>query len=63
MLVEACGLPDIILRDEDHWYDFLDHGILDHHDDPTRFRLSDLSVRQKAALLRLLMTWPNMMVC
>lgn len=58
-LVTDSGLPDIVLTDQDHWYDFLQHGILDHHYDPTCFHVDDLSVRQKAALLRLLMTCPS----
>lgn len=60
-LVNASGLPDLVLRDADHWYDFLDHGMLDHHEDLTGFSLEQLSVRQKAALLRLLLTWPSML--
>ena len=58
-LVQETGLPDIVLQDDDHWYDFLDHGILDHHEDPTHFNVDQLSVRQKSALLRLLLTWPT----
>lgn len=46
-----------MLSDEEHWGDFLDHGHLDHHPDPSRFDLDDLSVRQKAALLRLLLNY------
>lgn len=58
-LVEETGLPDFILQDWDHWGDFVDHGFLDHHDDPTAFTPDDLSARQKVALLELLRTWPN----
>jgi hypothetical protein len=60
-LVAASGLPDFVLRDQGHWHDFLNHGILDHHDDPSRFHVDHLTVRQKAALLRLLLTWPTML--
>jgi hypothetical protein len=58
-LVEETGLPEIILQDADHWFDFVDHGFLDHHDDPSRFTLDDLSERQKAALLALLASRPK----
>ena len=50
-LIEASGLPDLVVSDADHWYDFLDHGILNHHDDPLHFDVDYLTVRQKAFLL------------
>lgn len=52
-LIEASGLPELVVSDEDHWYDFLDHGYLDHHEDPLHFSLSQLTVRQKAFCLQL----------
>lgn len=58
-LVAASGLPEVVLRDREHWKDFLDHGILDHHEDSSRFDVDELTVRQKAALLRLLCTWQS----
>ena len=60
-LVEASGLPELVLSDSEHWYDFLDHGTLDHHEDPLRFSVDDLSIRRKATLLRLLMTRPSLL--
>jgi hypothetical protein len=56
-LIVAAGLPQVVLSDEDHWWDFWDHAFLDHHPDPTKFTVDQLSVRQKAALLRLLLNW------
>lgn len=55
-LLAASGIPDLVVSDADHWYDFLDHGILDHHDDPLNFNVDDLTVRQKAFLLQLVGT-------
>ena len=52
-LIEASGLPELVVSDEAHWYDFLDHGILDHHEDPLHFDVDHLTVRQKAFLLQL----------
>ena|ERR1051326_5058780 len=56
-LIAAAGLPEIVVLDEAHWWDFLDHGFLDHHPDPAGFSTQELSVRQKAALLRLMLRW------
>jgi hypothetical protein len=55
--IAASGLPELVLSDEAHWSDFLDNGHLDHHPDPSGFSLDDLSVRQKAAMLRLLLNY------
>lgn len=52
-LVTASGLPELVVSDADHWYDFVDHGHLDHHEDPLQFSVSHLTVRQKAFLLQL----------
>lgn len=48
--LDACGLPLLVLEDEDHWWDFLLHGYLDHHEDPSRFNVSQLSPAQMRAL-------------
>lgn len=55
-LVIASGLPELVVSDADHWYDFLDHGYLDHHEDPLNFSVERLSVRQQAHLLQLVGT-------
>ena len=52
-LIDGSGLPDLVVPDADHWYDFLDHGCLDHHEDPLRFDIDNLTVRQKAFCLQL----------
>ena len=55
-LIEASGLPELVVSDEDHWYDFLDHGHLGHYEDPLNFSLDQLTARQKAFCLSLVMT-------
>lgn len=56
-LIAAAGLPEAVLIEEEHWGDFVDHCFLDHHPDPLGFDANQLSVCQKAALLRLLLNW------
>lgn len=58
-LVAASGLPELVISDADHWLDFLDQGILDHHDDPLCFSVDELTVRQKAFLLQLVGAEPE----
>src|SRR5689334_5086989 len=41
--LDKCGLPAIILTSEMHWWDFLMHGYLDHHEDLSKFTVDDLS--------------------
>lgn len=61
-LIEASGIPAIIIKSEDHWHYFLDHGTLFRFDDdPTEFKTENLSPLQRAALMRLLMTRPSML--
>jgi hypothetical protein len=55
-LIASSGVPELVVSDADHWYDFLDHGILDHHKDPLHFDVDHLTVRQKAFLLQLVGT-------
>ena len=55
-LIEGSGLPELVVSNADHWYDFLDHGYLDHHEDPLHFSLQNLTVRQKAFCLQLVGT-------
>ncbi len=56
-LVAESSLPPSVLESEDHWWDFLEHGTLYHHED-TSFHVGELSIKEKAALLSLLMTAP-----
>ncbi len=55
-LIASSGVPELVVSDADHWYDFLDHGILDHHEDPLHFSIENLTVRQQAFLLQLVGT-------
>jgi hypothetical protein len=48
--LERTGLPDSVLQDEEHWWDFLEHGHLDHHPDPLHFSIERLSLSQRDAL-------------
>ncbi len=52
-LITASGIPDLVISDEDHWYDFLDHGYLDHHKDELHFSVHQMTVLQKTFLLQL----------
>ena len=52
--LEACGLPELVTSDQDHWYDFLDHGFLDHHEDPAHFNVEKLPGAQRRALYKFL---------
>lgn len=47
-------MPERVVTDEEHWWDFLEHGFLDHHDDPTHFELAQLTGTQLVALYNLL---------
>lgn len=49
-----CGLSPTVLRDHDHWCDFLEHGYLDHHDDPTGFSIDAVPPDRAGGLVRLL---------
>lgn len=50
----ACRLPALVLQDEKHWWDFLMHGYLDHHEDPSRFTVDALSRTEKQMLFEFL---------
>jgi hypothetical protein len=50
----GCGVSPVVLKDESHWWDFLQHGLLDHHDDPTGFSTDDVAPDQAARLVELL---------
>lgn len=41
--IDKCGLPETILRSESHWWDFLMHAYLDHHEDLSEFSVDNLS--------------------
>ena len=55
-LIEASGLPSSLFADEDSWLEFIEYGGL--RDDPIEWRVDELSLRQKAATLRLIRTRP-----
>jgi len=48
--VRAAGLPEAVTASVARWDDFLMHGRLEHHDDPTAFAIDQLSESQYAAL-------------
>ena len=52
--LERTGLPELVLQDEEHWWDFLLHGYLDHHPDPLRFSVRQLSREQQCELRQFL---------
>jgi hypothetical protein len=52
-IIEAAGLSLIVMESVDHWDDFLSHGILDHHDDPTSFSVDRINEPQYKALVQL----------
>ena len=52
-LVEEIGLPDAVLATESHWADFLMHGWLDHHKDPTGFSVTEISPKRYPQLVEL----------
>jgi hypothetical protein len=54
IVLNECGLPEIVLRSESHWWDFLMHGYLDHHSDPSKFTVDDLSKEQMQCLKKFL---------
>ncbi len=41
-LIEQSGLPENTMETKERFYDFLEHGHLDHHDDPSRFIVDHL---------------------
>ena len=51
-VVEAVGFPQVVTESINHWDDFLMHGYLDHHDDPTRFTVDQLSEEQYSAFVQ-----------
>jgi hypothetical protein len=55
VVLQRTGLPASVLEDENHWWDFLEHGFLDHHSDPLGFTVDQLSVGQKRELRRFLL--------
>ena len=52
-LLTEAALPELITESQDHWDDFLMHGYLDHHADPSGFTVNCLSVNQRGALKQL----------
>ena len=52
-VIASTGLPDSIFRSVDHFDNFLSHGCLDHHLDPSSFRVEALNSTQYDALVTL----------
>jgi len=52
-LFEAAAIPPVVHSSIDHFDDFLSHGHLDHHEDPSNFRVDSLDARQYEALVML----------
>jgi hypothetical protein len=50
-LLLASGVPISLYESRDLFDDLLMHGHIDHHEDPTRFFIGQLSVDQLAALV------------
>ena len=51
------GLPLAICESREIFDDFLMHGYLDHHEDPRRFTVDELSPPQVQALKRLIVAY------
>ena len=52
--LSSIGIPPVVLRDYDHWDDFLENGHLHWHEDSTGFGFEQLSVPQLEKLLAFL---------
>jgi hypothetical protein len=52
-VIASTGLPDSIFSSIDHFDNFLSHGCLDHHLDPSSFRVEALNSTQYDALVTL----------
>ena len=52
-LLTTAGLPAWVTESHDRWADFLMHGHLDHHPDPARFTVDQLSDAEYGAVVRL----------
>ena len=48
--LSECGLPELVFSSEAHWWDFLMHGYLDHHEDQSNFIVEDLSLAEMKCL-------------
>jgi hypothetical protein len=52
-MFQASGIPSSIFESQEMWDDLLMHGYIDHHDDPTRFFIGQLSPDQANLLIEL----------
>ena len=60
-LIETAGLPALVVSDEDRWHEFIEHGQLLHcGEEVALFNVDWLTLRQKAATLRLIRTRPHL---
>jgi hypothetical protein len=51
--IRTAGLPELVTTSIRHWDEFLIHGYLDHHEDPSRFTVDELSEEEYSALVKL----------
>lgn len=52
-IIAATGIPESVFRSVDRFDDFLSHGSLEHHTDPSNSRVEALSGDQYSALVTL----------
>jgi hypothetical protein len=52
-IIRATGIPAAVFSSIDHFDDLLRHGRLDHHEDPSGFRVDSLNSTQYRALVML----------
>ena len=52
-IITVSGIPAAVFSSIDHFDDFLRHGYLDHHVDPSEFRVDSLNPAQYNALVTL----------
>ena len=50
---QAAGLPLLATQSVEHWDDLLRHGCFDHHEDPSHFRIGQLTADQYGVLVDL----------
>jgi hypothetical protein len=56
-LLQASGLPISLYQSRELFDDLLMHGYIDHHDDPTRFIVGQLSAGQQEALVEVVVRY------
>lgn len=56
-LFQASGVPISLYQSRELFDDLLMHGYIDHHPDPTRFFVGQLSAEQQAALVEVVVLY------